>query len=38
MSFKQNDPHQILLNRIFLGLFQLVNAYLNEGDKVLRML
>ena len=34
ISYEQNYPHQILLNRGFVSLFKSTYAYLNEGNKV----
>ena len=34
ISSEENDPHQILLTRVFYDCFKLIYAYLKEGDKV----
>ena len=34
ISSEKNYPHQILLNRVLYDCFNLIYAYLNEGDKV----
>ena len=30
---EQNKPHQIYLNKVLYDCFELIYAYLNEGDK-----